>query len=76
MSEAIWTVERLIEKLQTLPANLPIVGIYDYEFVEDAQKEHKQVDSITVQDVVAIKTDGSRKPNAVAIKTTRVLYLG
>ncbi len=53
MSEAIWTVGRLIEKLQKLPADLPIIGIYDYAFIEKAQKNHKKVKTVTVHDVVA-----------------------
>lgn len=73
MSEAIWTVGRLIEKLQKLPTDLPIIGIYDWEFVEKAQKNHKKVKTVTVHDVVAIKTAGSREQDGVVIKTTGVL---
>jgi hypothetical protein len=72
MSEAIWTVGRLIEKLREVPANLPIIGIYDFAFSENAHKKHKRVDTVTVHDVIKIKTDGSRKPNAVVIETTGV----
>ncbi len=75
MSEAIWTVRRLIAKLQQLPPDLLIVGIYDYAFARDARKKHKWVETVTVNDVVAIKTDGSRKKNAVVIETTGVIDL-
>jgi hypothetical protein len=76
MSESIWTVGRLISKLRKFPSNMPIVGIYDWKVVEDAVKKHRWMETVTVQDVVGLRTDKSRKQNAVAIKTTKVLDLG
>lgn len=76
MSESIWTVERLIEKLQTLPSQMPIVGIYDFDFVRNARKKRQWVKTVTVHDVKAIKTNRSRKDNAVVIETTEVFNWG
>jgi hypothetical protein len=73
VSESIMSVGRLIEKLKKFPSDMPIIGIYDWDFVEKAQKKHKKVKTVTVQDVIAIKADRSHKENAVVIKTTEVL---
>ena len=76
MSESIMSVGRSIAKLKKFPADMPIIGVYDWDFVEKAQKQHKWVKTVTVHDVVGIKANRSRKKNAVVIKTTEVFNLG
>lgn len=76
MSESIMSVGRLIEKLKKFPSDMPIIGVYDWDVVEKAVKKHKWMKTVTVHDVVGLKADGSRKQNAVAIKTTKVYEIG
>ena len=73
--EAIWTVGRLIKKLQQFPPDMPIVGIYDWEVAEDAKKNHRRMNTVTIADVVGLKIDGSREESAVWIETTGVLKI-
>lgn len=64
----ICTVGRLIEKLQKFPSDFPIILIADCEVIDDAVKEHRLMDVITVNDVVVV----GEKADAVAIKTTGI----